>query len=241
MLVDFLSNKDYNSEEENAVKDFYDQKIQKLDFFSQKPVNAMIHRFLINKMLYKIYDTGPQLPKNLVDCVYAEDFDHKKPEWLINGTYYPFGKFFNLIKKDNQKRIHLTKLGKIYVESDKSRPKDISELQARIIRDWIISNPFKSKVVNGIYNVVESTLELMKNNEIVSDLDYANYFALKSGKFYEWKDGGTKKTQFSNYRNLSKELGLIETYDNRIYITPLGYKFIIQLQINRVREMVTSL
>ncbi|KKK84997.1 hypothetical protein LCGC14_2777740, partial [marine sediment metagenome] len=108
MLVDFLSNKDYNSEEENAVKDFYDQKIQKLDFFSQKPVNAMIHRFLINKMLYKIYDTGPQLPKNLVDCVYAEDFDHKKPEWLINGTYYPFGKFFNLIKKDDQKRIKLT-------------------------------------------------------------------------------------------------------------------------------------
>ncbi|KKN05722.1 hypothetical protein LCGC14_1084440, partial [marine sediment metagenome] len=204
-------------------------------------VNFMVHRFLINKMLYKLYDHGPLSHRALTDCVYADDFDHKKPEWLINGTYFPFGKFFNLIKKDNQKRIHLTKLGKIYVESDKSRPKDISELQARIIRDWIISNPFKSKVVNGIYNVVESTLELMKNNEIVSDLDYANYFALKSGKFYEWKDGGTKKTQFSNYRNLSKELGLIETYDNRIYITPLGYKFIIQLQINRVREMVTSL
>lgn len=241
MLVKPLSKKDYNSEEENTLKDFYEQKIQKLDFFSQKPVNAMIHRFLINKMLYKIYENGPQLPKNLVDCVYAEDFNHKKPEWLINGTYYPFGKFFNLIKKDDQKRIKLTKLGKIYVHADDSRPKDISELQSAVIRDWIINNPFKSKVVNGIYNLVESVLELMRNNEIVSDLDYANYFALKSGKFYEWKDEGTKKTQFNNYRNLSKELGLIKTFDNRIYITSLGYKFIIQLQINRVRDMLNLL
>jgi len=241
MLVEFLSNKDYNSEEENALKDFYDQKIQKLDFFSQKPVNAMIHRFLINKMLYKIYDNGPQLPKNLIDCVYAEDFDHKKPEWLINGTYFPFGKFFNLIKKDDQKRIKLTKLGKSYIEADNSRPKDISESQAKVISDWIIINPFKSKAVNGIYNFAESTFELMRNDEIVPDLDFANYFALKSGKFYEWKEEGTKRTQFTNYKNLCKELRLIETIENRIYITPLGYKFIIQLQINRVREMLNLL
>ncbi len=219
-------------------KDYYEEVIQELDFFSKRPVNFMVHRFLINKMLYKLYNMGPLSPKGLIDCVYADDFDHKKPEWLINGTYFPFGKFFNLIKKDNQKRIQLTKLGKIYVESDKSRPKDISELQARIIRDWIINNPFKSKVVNGIYNIIESTLELMRNDEIVSDLDYANYFTLKSGKFYEWKDEGTKKTQFNNYRNLSKELGLIKTIDKRLYITPLGYKFIIQLQINRVKEML---
>ena len=241
MLVEFLSSKDYNSEEESALINFYDQKILKLDFFSQKPVNAMIHRFLINKMLYKIYKDGPQLPKNLVDCVYADDFEHKKPEWLINGTYFPFGKFFNLIKKDDQKRIKLTKLGKIYIQADNSGHKDITELQAEVIRDWIINNPFKSKVVNGIYNLVESALELMRNDEQVPDLDFANYFALKSGKFYEWKDEGTKKSQFSNYRNLSKELGLIKTFDNRIYITPLGYKFIIQLQVNRVREMVNLL
>ena len=180
----------------NNSRDFYEVLIQKLDFFSKKPVNFLVNRFLINKMLYKLYDNGPLSPKDLTDCVYAEDFDHKKPEWLINGTYFPFGKSFNLIKKDNQKRIQLTKLGNIYVESDKSRPKDISELQARIIRDWIIKNPFKSKIVNGICNIVESTLELMRNDEIVSDLDYANYFALKSGKFYEWRDEGTKKTQF---------------------------------------------
>ena len=69
----------------------------------------------------------------------------------------------------------------------------------------------------------------MRNDEQVPDLDFANYFALKSGKFYEWKDEGTKKTQFNNYRNLSNELGLIKTIDNRMYITPLGYKFIMQL------------
>lgn len=228
-------------EKEILIKNFYTKKIQKLDFFSQKPVNAMIHRFLINKMLYKIYKDGPQLPKNLVDCVYAEDFDHKKPEWLINGTYFPFGKFFNLIKKDDQKRIKLTKLGKTYIQADNSRPKDISESQSAVLRNWIINNPFKSKVVNGIYNLVESALELMRNDEQVPDLDFANYFALKSGKFEEWMDEGTKKTQFNNYRNLSKELGLIKTIDNRTYITPLGYKFIMQLQLNRVREMLNLL
>ena len=226
---------------EIVIENFYTEKLQKLDFFSQKPVNALVHRFLINNMLYKIYDNGPQLPKNLIDCVYAVDFDHKKPEWLINGTYFPFGKFFSLIKKDDQKRIKLTKLGKIYIEADKSRPKDISELQAEVIRNWIINNPFKSKVVNGIYNLVEAVLELMRNDEHIPDLDYANYFILKSGKFHEWKDEGTKKTQFNNYRNLSKELGLIKTFDNRIYISPLGYKFIMQLQINRVRDMLNLL
>ena len=228
-------------EKEVLIKNFYTEKIQKLDFFSKKPVNFMIHRFLINRMLYKIYDNGPQLPKSLVDCVYAVDFDHKKPEWLINGTYFPFGKFFNLINKDDKKRIRLTKLGKSYVQADNSRPKDISKLQAEVIRDWIINNPFKSKVVNGIYNLVESVLELMREDEQVPDLDYANYFTLKSGKLNEWKDEGTKKTQFNNYKNLSKELGLIKTFDNRIYITPLGYKFIMQLQLNRVRDMLNLL
>ena len=223
------------------IKNFYTEKIQKLDFFSKKPVNFMIHRFLINRMLYKIYDNGPLHAKNLIDCVYADDFQHKKPEWLIDRAYYPFGKYFNLIKKDTQKRIKLTNLGEIFVEVDDSRPKDISEPQAKIIRDWIIKNPFKSKVVNGIYNLVESALELMRNDEMVPDLDYTNYFALKSGKFYEWKDEGTKKAQFNNYRNLSKELGLIKTINNRTYITPLGYKFIMQLQLNRVREMLNLL
>ncbi len=225
----------------NKLRDFYEEVIQKLDFFSKKPVNFMVHRFLINKMLYKLYDNGPLSPVDLTDCVYAEDFDHKKPEWLVNGTYFPFGKFFNLIKKDNKKRIRLTTIGEIYVEVDKLRPKDISELQAEVVRNWIIHNPFKSKVVNGIYNIVESTLELMRNDENIPDLNFASYFALKSGKFYEWKDEGTKKTQFNNYRNLSTELGLIKTIDNRIYITPLGYKFIMQLQINRVREMLNLL
>lgn len=144
-----------NQEEEILSKKFYNEKIQKLDFFSKKPVNFMVNRFLINRMLYKLYDNGPLSPKNLTDCVYAEDFDHKKPEWLINGTYFPFSRFFNLTKKDNQNRIKLTKLGKKFVESDFSRPKDISASQAKIIRDWIINNPFKSKVVNGIYNIVE--------------------------------------------------------------------------------------
>ena len=203
------------------LKDYYEKVIQKLDFFSKKPVNFMVHHFLINKMLYKLYNNGPLSPKDLTDCVYADDFDHKKPEWMINGTYFPFGKSFNLIKKDNQKRIQLTELGKIYVQSDKSRPKDINELHARIIRDWIVNNPFKSKVVNGVYNLIESTLELMRNDKIISDSDYSQYFALKSGKFYNWKDEGTKKNLFSSYRNLNKELGLIETNANRIYITPL--------------------
>ncbi len=228
-------------EMEKFLIKFYQEKIQKLDFFSNKPVNFMVTHFLINKMLYKLYNNGPLTPKDLIECVYAEDFDHKKTEWLINGTYFPFGKFFNLLKIDNQERITLTRLGKVYVESDNSRPKDISELLSSVIRDWIVYNPFKSKVVNEIYYIVESALELMRNNEIISDLDFGNYFALKSGKFYEWKKLETKKTHFNNYRNLCEGLRLIKTFNKNLLLTQEGYKFIIQLQLNRVREMFNLL
>ena len=223
------------------LKDFYKNKIENLDFFSKKPANAMIHRFLINNMLYKIYDEGPLSPKNLIGTVYAEKFEHKKPEWLINETYFPFSKYFHLAKKDDQKRIALTELGEKYVESDESRPKDISEIQAKVIRDWIINNPFKSKVVNGIYNFVELILEALRNNVSIKDEDFADYFSFKSGKLLDWKEKVTRKTQIYNYKNLCEELRLIEIFDDRIYITPLGYKFIIQLQINRVREMLNLL
>jgi len=222
---------------ENLEK-FYKEKIQNLDFFSNKPVNPMIHRFLINKMLYKLYDMGPLHPKNLIDTVYAENFEHKKPEWLINGTYFPFAKFFNLVGKDDQDRIFLTELAEKYVESDKNRPSDITEPQAKVIRYWIINNPFKSKIINGIYNFVETVLEILRNDRNVPFDNFADYFALKSGKFFEWKEVDTKKTQINNYKNFCKELRLIDIIDDKIYITPIGYKFIIQLQINRVREMM---
>ncbi len=223
---------------ENLEK-FYKEKIQKLDFFSKKPVNPMMHRFLINKMLYKLYDEGPLHPKNLIDTVYAENFEHKKPEWLINGTYFPFAKFFNLVEKDDQDRIFLTELGEKYVEADKNRLSDITEPQAKVIRDWIINNPFKTKIINGIYNFVETVLEILRNNGNVSFNNFTDYFALKSGKFFEWKEEDTKKTQFNNYYNFCKELGLIDIINDKFYITPISYKFIIQLQINRVREMIS--
>ncbi len=225
-------------EREERYENFYKNKIQKLDFFSKKPVSIMVHRFLINKMLYKIFDNGPLQPKDLIETVYAKDFEHKKPEWLINSTYYPFAKQFNLLKKDEENRIYLAKLGKKYVESDKSRLENISELQAKVIQDSIINNPFKSKVINGIYNFVETVLEVFRNNAPIPDDKLADYFALKSGKYFNWKEENTKKTQIYNYKNFYKELRLIDIIDDKIYITPFGYKFIIQLQINRVREMI---
>lgn len=81
----------------------------------------------------------------------------------------------------------------------------------------------------------------MMNDETVTDWDFTHYFALKSLKFYKWKEQGTKRTQFNKYRNLCEELRLIKTIDNQTYVSPLGYKFIIQLQINRVREMLNFL
>lgn len=226
------------NEKIKEYKAYYKSKIEKLDFFSKKPFNAMVHRFLINKMLYKIYDYGPQQPKELIDTVYAKNFEHKKPEWLINETSFPFARFFHLAKKDNQSRIILTKLGRKYIESDKSRPEDISELQAKAIRDWIINNPFQSKVINGINNFIEVILEILRNSDPIPEDLLIDYFTLKSGKYFDWKEENTKKTQFSDYRNFCEELRLIDIIDDKIYITPIGYKFIIQLQINRVREMI---
>ena len=129
-------------------------------------------------------------------------------------------------------------MGRKYIESDKSRPEDISELQAKAIRDWIINNPFQSKVINGINNFIEVILEILRNSDPIPEDLLIDYFTLKSGKYFDWKEENTKKTQFSDYRNFCEELRLIDIIDDKIYITPIGYKFIIQLQINRVREMI---
>lgn len=224
-----------------ALEEFYSKIIKELDFFTRKPVNAMVNRFLINRMLYELYEKGPLSPKDLINTVYKEGFNHKKPEWLINGTYFPFARDFHLVKKDNLKRICLTKLGKKYVEADKKRPIDISSPQAQVIRDYIIKNPFKSKIINGIYNFVEVVLEILRNPSMPSEIELINYYTCKSGKLMEWIEEKTRKTQYKYYKNLCVELELICEIEKRLFITPIGYSLIIQLQLNRVREMVNPI
>lgn len=60
-------------------------------------------------------------------------------------------------------------------------------------------------------------LELLRNDNLIPENFLADYFTLKSGKFFDWRGEGTRRTQINNYKNLCKELGLIKIYNDNIY------------------------
>lgn len=212
------------------------------EFFQLKPVNYTHKLSVINKLLYRLYDRGPSFAEDLIDAVWDEDFEHKKPEWLVGEYYYSVAEALNLVKKD-EKKISLTQLGNAYVESDNERPKNISQVQANIILKHFKDNPF-SKICQGIYLMVASIFDFSKNIYPISlqiyEKNLMEYYTIKAGKILEWNEE-TRVTQFKNYLTNTLELKLIDIEDNLIRITELGFNFVVQIRLHELTQINKNL
>ncbi|WP_413906956.1 hypothetical protein [Candidatus Endomicrobiellum trichonymphae] len=67
------------------------------------------------------------------------------------------------------------------------------------------------------------------------------YFTLYAGKLYDWQ---TEKAQFHGarmYSNYAIDLGLIAKTDDAFYLTPDGFKFVIQMQLHKSLNLMNNL
>ena len=158
------------------------------------------------------------------------------------GSYLRFAQELHLVEKKN-KDFLLTDLGKKYVWNRDSRaPEDyISDEQTKILQEFIIKDPFASRVILGIYTMVEVVFTLAKNTYPVP-LDIVNTnFRESSGKFFEWVSPKSALDGTRMYSNYAIELGLIGRLGHKFYITPDGVRFILLLQLHKAMHIIDSL
>jgi len=218
---------------------FYDEFVLSLEFIRVKPVAGIkLAPFVLNPMLYYLRDHGPSTARELANAktMYKEYYVHRKPEWLINEQYMRLAKALGLAQRTHEGKIALTRTGDEYADCDPSRPKEMSDVQARFIREYILKNPFGSSINFGVYSLVEAVLELSKNIHPVPKRIVVEYFIRKVGKLYDWKKVAWE--QLYQYARFAEQLGLVGIIGKELYITPTGLNFVLQLQLHKALAML---
>ena len=105
----------------------------------------------------------------------------------------------------------MSEIGVDYVNNqDPNRGSDsLSESQASVLRDLIIKDPFASRVILGIYTIVEVVFNLARNTHPVPEQMVISHFRDAAGKAYTWSSPKAASHGAHMYSNYATELGLI--------------------------------
>lgn len=142
----------------------------------------------------------------------------------------------------NRQNISLTELGEKYVQNKSDElPDRLSEKQAEILRDFVMKNPYESSVVLGIASVVESVFILSKNCYPVPMASLIEYFPQSSGKHFDWKKQKARFSGSKMYSNYAVDLGLLAKTRDLVYLTPSGFRFVIQMQMHKNLKMFEAM
>ena len=219
---------------EIILQDFYNN-FKPVAFFAKiKPIDIGIWNIhLVNNILYRLDEI------NSVSRLHQSIKGSSKT--LYNKIR--FAHELRLIKwQPNNDRIILSDLGKNYVNfKDPITDKTISQLQAKLLCDFVMKNPFESSVILGIASVVESIFALAKNRHPVLMNDLLAYFCYHAGKYFDWKTEKAKYNATRMYSNYAVDLGLIGKSGEELFLTPEGFRFTIQMQLHKSLKMVESL
>jgi len=224
---------EYNPEE---ILDFYySERLRPITTFSElKPVDVGIWNIhLINKFIYHLRETN----------------SIKELQSIVGGsskTLYNKIRFSNELGLLNWSKkgdyIALTKLGEMYIAAkDKYLEDTLSEDQAKLLKDFVMQNPYESCINLGIASMVECVLTLSKTTYPVSLEQLENYFAIYSGKSLEWQTTRAKMYGAKMYSNYAIDLGLLAKNDASVYLTPEGFKFVIQMQLHKSLKLINYL
>lgn len=213
---------------------FYSEKLRPItSFVENKPIDIGIWNIhLVNKFIYKLNDINSI--KELLTIIGGSS------KSLHNKI-----KFANelglVIWSSKDDCVSLSETGKKYVAArDDFFEGILSEGQAKIIKNQVIENPYSSSVILGIASMVECVFSLSKISYPVLFSQLEPFFTIYSGKNYDWQ---TKKSQSHGakmYSNYAIDLGLLAKTDNNIYITPDGFKFIVQLQLHKSLKLMNN-
>ncbi len=224
---------EYNPEE--VLKYFYNEKLKPITAFVEiKPIDIGIWNIhLINKFIYDLLKTNSikelrQIYEGSSKTLYNKiKFANELNliNWTPNGDY-----------------IALSELGKEYVNATDISSKDrLNEAQAVLLKKYVMQNPYASSVVLGIASLVESIFALSKNTYPVPISFLIEYFTYHSGKIYDWQTDKAKFHGAKMYSNYAIDLGLVAKTDNHVYLTPEGFKFVIQMQLHKSIKLMDNL
>jgi len=225
--------KEYNPE--TILKYFYSEKLRPItSFVENKPIDIGIWNIhLINKFIYYLEKTNSI--KELQNIISGS------PKSLYNKIKFA-DELGLLILNSNNTHITLSELGKRYIYAKDDYFKDtLSEEQAKLLRNQVVENPYSSSVILGIASMVECVFTLSKTSYPVSISQLENYFTVYSGKIYDWQTEKAKKHGAKMYSNYAIDLGLMAKTDNNFYLTPDGFKFVIQLQLHKSLKLMGHL
>ena len=224
-----------NYDPESILNYFFSEKLRPITLFvEKKPIDIGIWNIhLINKFIYFLENTSSikALKSNI----------EGSPKSLYNKI--KFADELGLLNLDSKNDyIALSELGKKFVEA-----KDIyfqnllSEEQAKILKKHVVENPYHTSVIVGIASIVECIFSLSKTSYPVSLLHLENYFTIYSGKLYDWQTEKEQKHGAKMYSNYAIDLGLIAKSNNNVFLTPDGFKFVIQLQLHKSLKLMDNL
>ncbi len=217
------------------ILDFFYENFKPIALFTEtKPIDIGIWNLhLVNEFIYLLERTN--------SVAQLRGLVGGSQKTLYNKIKFAFE--LRLISwLPNQDSIVLTELGKQYViYKDKVLPERLSDEQAELLRKFVMKNPYESPVVLGIAAVVESVFSLSKNTYPVPMKHLIEYFALDTGKYFDWQTPKAKFNATRMYSNYAVDLGLLAKTENTIYLTPEGFRFTVQMQMHKNLKMVESL
>ncbi|MDR1895804.1 MAG: hypothetical protein LBR10_03335 [Prevotellaceae bacterium] len=220
---------------EAILKYFYSKKLRPITYFVEnKPIDIGIWNIhLINKFIYHLEKT------NSVKELQSITGGSRKTLYNKIKFAVELGLLNWLPKKDY---ITLSELGRLYVSAkDTYFENTLSEEQAKIIRKQVVEDPYHSSVILGIASMVECVFALSKTSYPVSLVQLESYFTVYSGKTYDWQTEKAQRHGAKMYSNYAADLGLMAKTDKNVYLTPVGFKFVIQLQLHKSLRLMNSL
>lgn len=224
---------EYNPE--TILKYFYSEKLRPItSFVENKPIDIGIWNIhLVNKFIYYVEKTNSI--KELQNIVSGS------PKSLYNKIKFA-DELGLLILNSRNNHITLSELGQRYVYAKDDYFKDtLSDEQVKLLRNQVVENPYRSSVILGIASMVECVFTLSKTSYPVSISQLENYFTVYSGKIYDWQTEKAQKHGAKMYSNYAIDLGLMAKTDNNFYLTPDGFKFVIQLQLHKSLKLMGHL
>jgi hypothetical protein len=224
---------EYNPE--TVLKYFYSEKLRPItSFVENKPIDIGIWNIhLINKFIYFVEKINSI--KELQTEVGGS------PKSLYNKIKFA-SELGLLIWNSKNDYVALSELGKKYVFTKDDYFKDtLSEEQAKLLRNQVVENPYISSVILGIASMVECVFALSKTSYPVALSQLENYFTIYSGKTYDWQTEKAQQHGAKMYSNYAIDLGLMAKTNNNVYLTPDGFKFVVQLQLHKSLKLMNHL
>ena len=221
---------EYNPED--ILDFFYSEHLRPITAFSEiKPVDVGIWNIhLINKFIYNLGETN----------------SIKELQNLIGGstkTLYNKIRFANELGLVNWSKngdyIALSKLGEQYTAAkDIYLEENLSEDQVKLLKGYVMQNPYASCINIGIASMIECVFTLSKSMYPVPLKHLEQYFTIYSGKSLEWQTERAKRYGAKMYSNYAIDLGLLAKNDTNVYLTPEGIKFVVQMQLHKSLKLM---